>query len=170
MVRARSLHRRPHRTLLRAALCRHGLADCHAEGFSIVGWRKPQHRSDAGDEAPSHRRGRRALAHLFFQHLQSGAPQGEGDAGGDAEEILEEPARGVAHSGADRQCRGSRARDGCGTTDPTARLSRPVAGRVGRGEDARRRQPNGCRRGARAANFSLPALPAAWPRHPGRVR
>ena len=38
---------------------------------------------------------------ISAEHLQSGAAQGEGHAGGDAEEILAEPSRGFAHSRSD---------------------------------------------------------------------
>ena len=46
----------------------------------------------------------------FAEHLQSGAAEGEGDAGGDAEEILAQPSRGRAHSGPDRRSGQGRAK------------------------------------------------------------
>ena len=62
-------------------------------------------------EAPSEDRLEEMWLHLLRQHLQSGAAEGEGDAGRDAEEILEEPAGGGVDQAADRAGRARQERD-----------------------------------------------------------
>ena len=120
------------------------------------------------------RRRRGTLAHLFPEHLQSGAAEGEGDAGGDAEEILAEPAGGLAHSrliaGAEEAARemiarmptdaGAASRQGPGEA---------LAERASPTEAERRRECRDDRRVARGRQ-GLPPLPAVARRNADRVR
>ena len=96
LVRAGASHRRAGRAVLRQALCRHALVDPDAGPLRALG--RPRALVHAGRQQ-ERGAGRRPaggnLAALLRQHLQSGAAEGEGDADGDAEEILEEPARGL---------------------------------------------------------------------------
>ena len=114
----------------------------------------------AKGDAPARGRHRGAVAHLFREHLQSGAAEGEGHAEGDAEEILAEPSRGLAHSRSDRRSGQGRQGYDCQNADDAGAAPRQGAGqalaeaRAGRGaedDDAStiselREAAKGCRR------------------------
>ena len=79
------------------------------------------------------------VAHLLPQHLQSRAAQGEGDASGNAEALLEESAGGGSHRGAHRREQTTRRRDVGGGAAPgeaeaEERVSGQAAGAVCGGE------------------------------------
>ncbi len=129
LVRARAPDRGGQRGVLPAPVRRHGLADRDARGDGGLPGR------GAGAERrgePAARGGgcaRGAVADLFREHLQPGAVEGEGDDGGDAEEVLEEPAGGGADPGADRRGGAAGGGDARGGADDAA-----AAGRADRRE------------------------------------
>ena len=95
----------PHRSsatapFFAAPLRRHGLVIATPDLTAAFGTATLRFGRRRAQARPARRRGRGSVAHLFRQHLQSGAPQARRDAVGDAEEILEEPARDRADSGA----------------------------------------------------------------------
>ena len=98
LVRAGASHRRTGRAVLRAPLRRHALVDPDAGRSARIGTatRVSITPGVSKADAPDGRPARGNLAALLRQHLQSGAAEGEGDADGDAEEILAEPAGGLA--------------------------------------------------------------------------
>lgn len=74
------------------------LVDPDTRSVCALGWPRALVHVGREQERSTRRRPARGnLAALLRQHLQSGAAESEGNADGDAEEILEEPARGVDH-------------------------------------------------------------------------
>ena len=110
----------------------------------------------------------------YAQHLQSGAAEGEGDAGRDAEEILAEPAGGLAHSeliaGADEAAQEMIARMPTSPAPHHAkRAGQALAeARTGRAEPTAPRPRSIAE--LREAAQGLPALPAVARRDADRVR
>src|SRR5262249_37616361 len=100
------------------------------------------------------------VAHLLRRDLQPGAPDGEGHAARDAEEILEEPARGRTDSEPHRRCREARQYHGRRTrhraVDVVAIAPPPSAARIAdAGRGPRRRE------GCSLRLLTLPALRAS---------
>ncbi|EAU44079.1 putative uracil DNA glycosylase protein [Salipiger bermudensis HTCC2601] len=145
------------------ALRGYGLVDLHARSDGAFRRVRDSLRPARGAARAARRRRRGALAHLLPQHLQSRTTQGQRDAGGDAEEILAQPARGAADSRTDR--RGPVASAGHGRRGPE-----PAAD-PGRAHHRAAARPRGARAGWRSRGASdraggLPALPALAKRDP----
>ncbi len=96
VVRAGASDHRDHGAVFRAAVRRHGLDDRDAASVRAVRGRGAGFPAGGGQAGGGRRSDRGAVADVLSQHLQSGAAEGGGDALGDAEEVLEEPAGGGA--------------------------------------------------------------------------
>ena len=124
-------------------------------------------------DAPARRRDRGLLADLLRQHLQSGPAEGEGDEGGDADEVLAEPSRGRTDFSADRRCGRRRRRTMVAdAADAAARAAmRGMARRRPRPNPTRRHRDRDAERGARGgARLHGAAICIAMRRRPCSAR
>ena len=172
LVRARASHRRGDGTVLRAPLHDHALGHPDAAAQRPLGRRAPVARpARTSRPGAAGRRRRAALAHLLREHLQPGAPEGEGDAKGDAEALLAELAGSPADRPPDRR-RGATEHGHDRTQGHRPRQASPCHDAAA---DARPRSGAWRRRAAQPASAArcprtLPRMPDRRARDAGRAR